>query len=611
MTTSTNASRIARIQLLTLDDPIAPSLLERLGATDERGLVSLVEVRAAESRGTGIAVGSFGTGRNARELSWRHVSELSELLLDEPVHGDGDASTHQHAHELVAANSHHLVSDVLERRISISGVLAGLAEAITRAVAQLTAPTAPLDPAAVLAELVPHANRYHVVPAPPPMRIDGRPANRYPELDFLRPLGVNGTKGHLLERQALAQGFRTMRFSKGAFVADRDGGPQLNFKWSRSPIASGVSLALCTHKEATRIQLRRRGLPAPRGRMFARGDYDTAKTYAKHIGYPVVCKPASGVRGIGVVADIRDEHELDDAFQTYQESRLGGDDFIIEEHIAGGDYRIVVIDDQVVAAILRQPASVIGDGQQTVAELVLQKNELRRQNPHLWGRLIKVGRPAIHRLARQGFDLTSVPPAGVQVRLSDTCSLSQGGDSIDVLDELHPSIAEASVAAVRAIPGMRYCGVDFLMEDHRRPLAEQHAAGICELNAHAAIGNGEYPMFGTPREVARELFARSATTAGYDVPEPAQELTLRLEIHGKVTRVNYRQWLARHAEDFGVSGWVRNLGRRKVEAVLHGPTLPVSALASLTVLGPRRALPTTVRTEHVQVTPRSGFEVRR
>ena len=608
MTSPDEPISIARIQLLTLGEPIDPSLLEQLGGEDERSAIILVQVRDVAASSTGVALGSFDTVRNARELTWDHAAQLSELLLDRRIGASSHDEVRRESGELVTGTSREVTSPS-RADLSMEAMHAGIAEALARAVDQLRERTSGPDPAELLAALVPEANRYHVAPAPPPITVDGRPSNTYAELEFLRPLGVNGTKGHLLERQALAQGFRTMRFSKGAFVAERNNGPSLNFKWSRNPISSGVSLALCTHKEATRIQLRRHDVPAPRGRMFVRGDYDTAKTFAKHIGYPVVCKPASGVRGIGVVADIQDESGLEEAFRTYQESRLGGDDFIVEEHIAGGDYRIVVIDDRVVAAILREPASVVGDGEHTIAELVLHKNELRRQNPHLWGRLIKVDRSARQRLARQGFDLTSVPPDGQQVRLSDTCSLSQGGDSIDVLDELHPSIAEASVAAVRAIPGMRYCGVDFLLTDHRLPLTEQSAAGICELNAHAAIGNGEYPMFGQPREVARDLFATCAVDAGYDVREPLEELNLKLEVRGRVTRVNYRQWLQRHAEDFGISGWVRNRGRRKVEAVLQGPTLPVSALASMTILGSRRALPTTTRTEHADTQILPDFRI--
>src|SRR5699024_515416 len=82
-----------------------------------------------------------------------------------------------------------------------------------------------------------------------------RQPNVYSEVPYLHPLGPNGTKRHMMERQALALGMSTVRFSKGAFLAsDSVHGPLL-FKWSRSPLSTASSLALCTHKEATRLRL--------------------------------------------------------------------------------------------------------------------------------------------------------------------------------------------------------------------------------------------------------------------------------------------------------------------------------------------------------------------
>ncbi|UFU02207.1 acylphosphatase [Ruania suaedae] len=437
------------------------------------------------------------------------------------------------------------------------------------------------------------------VPDVPETTIGPQP-NVYREVPFLQPLGPNGTKGHLLERQALALGMSTVRFSKGAFYASDGVHEPLLFKWSRSPMSSASSLALATHKEATRLRLGRAGVPVPRGRTFRNGDFATAREFADLLGYPVVVKPAMGVRGIGVVAGISNRTELESAFDQLRESKLGSQDFIVEKHIPGKDYRIVVIGDQVIAAILRDPASVVGDGVHNVAELIIRKNATRRLNPHLWGRPILYGAAARYQLSRAGLTLESVPEAGDRVILSNTCSLSQGGDSVDVLDELHPSIKEASVAAVKAVPGLAFCGVDFLLEDHHKPLSEQEA-GICELNAHAAIGNCEYPTYGTPREVARTFM--NEAVARYDLqvaPQHAEQLSLRLVVRGRVTGVGYRRWMRRQAVEFGLTGWVRNISRRRVEVVLVGETIAVSALAAAAVLGSPRSRPTSVTTEHVQ-----------
>ena len=106
--------------------------------------------------------------------------------------------------------------------------------------------------------IVDAVNELAVVPEEPPT--GGRQPNTYREVPFLQPIGPNGTKGHMMERQALARGMSTIRFSKGAFVANDGVHEPLLFKWSRSPLSSASALALCTHKEATRLRLGRAGV---------------------------------------------------------------------------------------------------------------------------------------------------------------------------------------------------------------------------------------------------------------------------------------------------------------------------------------------------------------
>jgi D-alanine-D-alanine ligase-like ATP-grasp enzyme/acylphosphatase len=447
------------------------------------------------------------------------------------------------------------------------------------------------------------------LPEPEPPAHGALSVNSYDEVDVIRPLGLNFTKGYLLEREALARGLSTKRFTRSAFVATDGVKEPLGFKRSRTPLSSALAMALCTHKEATRLRLQAAGVPVPRGRTFVQGDYTSARAFVERIGYPVVVKPAMGVSGAGVVANIQDEAALQRAFDGLEATRFGSGDFIVEQHIRGNDHRIVVVGDEVVGAIMRDPASVDGDGQRSIAELIVAKNAARRLNPHLWGRPIKYDAEARARLEHAGLTLDDVPAAGQRVTLSHSGNLALGADSVDVLDTLHPSIKEACIRAVRAVPGMTYCGIDFLLEDHSKPLDEQQAA-ICELNAHAAIGNCEYPIYGTPREVARRLieqcidqFELAAT------PERVERLALKLTIRGKVSGVGFRAWMERKAAEFGLTGWVRNVDERTVEAVIVGDLIPTSALAAASITGPRAAAPTEVITTHIPEPNLTGFQV--
>ncbi|NEE04096.1 CapA family protein [Phytoactinopolyspora halotolerans] len=452
-------------------------------------------------------------------------------------------------------------------------------------------------------------NRYICVPAPAPPSMDGKAANTFEDVDVIGLLPKDGTKGHLLEREALRYGLDSLRFPNGTFLVSDDQGHQLNFKWGRSPIASGVSLSICSYKEATRRLLAKLDVPVPRGGVFSIDDVEKALDYADRIGYPVVCKPVAGLRGIGVVTNIRSRDELQAALELYTRSQLGNDDFVIEQYVRGSDYRIVVIGDDVVAAVLREPAAVVGDGAHTIADLVEYKNRVRALNPHLRSRRIQFSDAMRYQLAQANLSLGSVPAAGQKVVLANSANLSQGGDSFEVVHELHPSIREVALRAVRAIPGLGFCGLDMLLEDHRKPI-DQQSATVIELNAHAAIGSAQYPMWGTPTPVAKLFFEECAREHGITLPAVRSDrLSVQVVVKGKVTKVSFRRWFRRRAVRFGVAGQIQNTARKEVTVHLDGPADAVAALVYLAILGPRKSGPTSVTTTHVPAFEGTGFRI--
>ena len=423
--------------------------------------------------------------------------------------------------------------------------------------------------------------------------------NYYDEEQFLEPLGPVGAKARLLQKAALLAGYSTIQYTKSAFSIIDDDNDELFFHGSATPLNTAGAKAICNDKETTRLMLQRRGIPVPQGRSFNNGDFETAHIYAEQLGYPVVVKPAMGTMGIGVKAGIQNEVELFRAFEHLKTSRLANQGFIVEKHIEGEEYRILVIGDEVVAAVRREAASVVGDGIHNVAELILRKNKFRRTNPQLASSPIIYTADSQHLLEEQALTLSSVVEKNRFVKLASTSNISVGGDSREVLDTLHPSILSASIEAVRAVPGLNYCGVDFILPNPKLALDEQ-SAGICELNAQAASGTAEYPLFGPSRPVPQKTIEHC--TRMYDAkvraPSNSELLSVRLRIRGRVTGVGYRRWFKKWADEFGLVGRIFGVGPRTIEAELQGDPLAVAALAAAAIRGPRKARPTSVRTVH-------------
>src|SRR5205085_12166441 len=128
----------------------------------------------------------------------------------------------------------------------------------------------------------------------------------------------------------------------------------------------------------------------------------------------------------------RSEETVRAAFQgAVDQSRAG--DVVVETYVAGNDYRCLVIGGKVAAIAERVPASVTGDGEHTVRELVdIANSDPRRGIGHekVLTR-IKLDKAAEDLLAAQGFALDEVAPNGAWVKLALTGNMSTGGTSID------------------------------------------------------------------------------------------------------------------------------------------------------------------------------------
>lgn len=457
--------------------------------------------------------------------------------------------------------------------------------------------------------VLPGSGRYSRWPRRDEAGPTGKPLRSYPDERPTQYLSKTAMRSHLVEREALRHGLSTMRYSTTVFVARHDSEDLLAFGASaRSPVSGACSFIISDqHKGAAHALLSRAGLPVPDGRVFASSDLAGAVSYAQTIGFPVVTKPVSGTGGAGVSTGLQNPDEVAAGFEAVRTTRFASDDIMVQRHIPGDIYRIVVHDKEVTAALLRVPPSVTGDGQRSVAELTIEKNSFRRDNPRLRKGLITQERTAEY-LRKTGHDLDFVPGAGEVVTLAKDAYLNLGGESIDVVDELHPSIVEVAIGAVAAVPELRFCGVDILLEDHRKPIDAQ-AAGICELNACPELITPQYPFFGEQRFIARRLLHMAAAKRELTLPtEPARELACRLQIAGQIG-AGYVSWLARRAREFGLDGWVAQVDTAVVEALVVGGAVPVSTLGSIAISGPRDSAPVSVSTRHVHTAEVHGFNI--
>ena len=258
-----------------------------------------------------------------------------------------------------------------------------------------------------------------------------------------------------------------------------------------------IAVSIASDKEETIRILGDLGLPVPRQKLVYHARDAVAQ--AERIGYPVVVKPLDANHGRGVSIRLTDEEQVKTAFEG---ARQHSNAVIVETFIEGLDHRMLVVNGELIAVSKRVPGHVVGDGRQTVAELVEEVNrDPRRGIGHekVLTRL-EFDDQAERHLAKRGYTRDSVPPAGETVFLRSTANLSTGGTAIDVTDIVHPDNREMAVRAVMAI-GLDVGGVDFLTQDIAQSYKDI-GGGICEVNAAPGFRMHVAPSEGKSRDVA-------------------------------------------------------------------------------------------------------------
>ena len=263
---------------------------------------------------------------------------------------------------------------------------------------------------------------------------------------------------------------------------------------------SAIAESIASNKDLTRKLLKSAGVPVPHG--YVVKDVEDAVSTAEHLGWPVVVKPLDGNHGRGVATNLTTKEQV---IAAYEVAINEGSRVVVESYIEGDDYRLLVVGNKLVAAALREPAHVIGNGHSTVRELVDEVNrDPRRSDGHgsVLSR-IKIDATATAVLAERGYQPESVPAAGVKVLIRGNANLSTGGTATDVTDLVHPEVARRAVDAVRMV-GLDIAGIDIVAKDISRPLREQNGA-VIEVNAGPGLRMHLAPSHGEPRPVARAI----------------------------------------------------------------------------------------------------------
>lgn len=287
-----------------------------------------------------------------------------------------------------------------------------------------------------------------------------------------------------------------IRLNDGNLVQLGYGARQHRIWTAETDLTSAIAEGISRDKDLTKQLLQACGVPIPEGRLVK--SPEDAWEAACEIGVPVVVKPYDGNHGRGVFTNVMTREEVEAAWAVAIEEGSG---VIVERFVQGKEHRLLVVGGRMVAAARGEPAIVVGDGRSTVTELIdlqLNSDPSRGSTDDRPLNFVRIDSSARMELARQGYDAESIPPRGERLLIQ-----RNGNVAIDVTGEVHPSIAHA-VAVAADVVGLDIAGIDLVVEDISKSLAEQRGA-IVEVNAGPGLLMHLKPSAGTPQPVGAAI----------------------------------------------------------------------------------------------------------
>jgi D-alanine-D-alanine ligase-like ATP-grasp enzyme len=225
------------------------------------------------------------------------------------------------------------------------------------------------------------------------------------------------------------------------------------------PQNNATASTLASDKYFTNMILERAGAATLGGEYFflherhrahraAGREREHALEHFRKLGATAFVKPLLGSRGDfaqAVHGEASFRNYLDQVSQYY-------DSILIQPVVSGNEYRVFLLDDEVVYAARKYPPSVLGDGVRTIRDLLTAHNEALRSH----------GLSPVAVTVGSDTSLDAVLPKGARRDISGRMNLSAGGTMVLEAPRSDAAFTLARTAA-RAL-GLRVAAVDMFTD---------------------------------------------------------------------------------------------------------------------------------------------------
>jgi D-alanine-D-alanine ligase-like ATP-grasp enzyme len=265
------------------------------------------------------------------------------------------------------------------------------------------------------------------------------------------------------------------------------------------PLNSATASGLVRDKVFSYLILEEAGIRVPRGDYFfkynpfydavnrGKGEAEALK-FAEKLGYPLIAKPNSLSLGRHCRL-VTNRRALQTQLQAiWQEDHIA----LIQQRVTGREWRVVVLDGEIILAYEKEPGTIVGDGRRTVLSLMKQQQK-KISNLVFDGDYLSL----------QGYKTGDVLEKGEKLYLAVNANLSTGGHLVQ-LEKSYPRVLQDFCRQLADLFGLRLYGLDLMAQE----LRDDQSYTVIEINSDPGFGELAKFNYGQTKEIMRKILAR-------------------------------------------------------------------------------------------------------
>lgn len=188
----------------------------------------------------------------------------------------------------------------------------------------------------------------------------------------------------------------------------------------------------------------------------------------------VIVKPVDGYHSKGVTVDVETEEVLRRAISGACEI---SSQCIVQEQVEGEEYRFTLLGGKVVSVLQRKRPQIIGNGVDSIRQLVLNENQSRHEimkneiisYPQWTSELMGVDLDSEEVLTKNEIRI-----------LSRTTLVSEGASVYELINEINKSYLDL-INDIANVIGTGFVAVDMFLLDHTEPIGDNYWFNECNI----------------------------------------------------------------------------------------------------------------------------------